>query len=143
MPSVPEDVPECPGHRLMPSPQCQALTPRSLLTQSRTGRQWTTLAPSKDGFPEFKGVIQLLLEAGIMVFPRDQTSPASSAGGHARGPFCALIQLPYYSCLKICDEELISGSLASSPPLHTQSLLVSCGWGSSEGPTPETGHSKR
>lgn len=57
--------------------------------------------------------------------------------------FCMLRQLPYHSCLKICDEELISGPLAPSPRLHTQSLLVSCGWGSSERLTLETGRSKR
>ena len=146
MPNVSEDVPECTGHRLMPSPQCQPLAPVSLPSQSRGGRQWTPLAHGKGVFPEFKGITELVLEAGITVFPRDQTSPAHSAGGHARGPFCILGQLPYHCRLKIYDGEVISRPLAPSPLPCTQSLvalLVPLVWGSPAGLTLETGCSKR
>lgn len=120
MPNVPDDVPEYTGHRVMPSPQCQPLAPVSLRSQSRGGKQWSPLAHRKGDIPEFKGITELVLEAGIMVFPGDQTSPAHSAGGRAWGPSCMLGQLPYHSHLKICDGEVISRPLAPSPPHRTQ-----------------------
>lgn len=103
MPNVPDDVPEYTGHGVMPSPQRQPLAPVSLPNQSRGGKQWSPLAHRNGDFPEFKGITELVLEAGIMVFPGDQTSPAHSAGGRAWGPSCMLGQLPYHSHLKICD----------------------------------------
>lgn len=115
MPNVPDDVPEYTGHRVMPSPQCQPLAPVSLRSQSRGGKQWSPLAHRKGDFPEFKGITELVLEAGIMVFPGDQTSPAHSAGGRAWGPSCMLGQLPYHSHLKICDGEVISRPFSPTP----------------------------